>query len=204
LNTQRRKLLRQARQNDAGGLSTQDHDGLLGERLQNLGSPGFPHARSEFDESVGQLLLTERGQLRRRGIALEQIEHGGMIQVRAHHALARDGSVSAGRGCDCCLHDLACQILVKYPAGVGTNFSAGISFGAQPADITAGPDGNLWFTEPGINGIGRITLAGVVTEFSAGISAGASPSGITAGPDGALWFTEPGVNSIGRITPGSR
>jgi hypothetical protein len=30
-----------------------------------------------------------------------------------------------------------------------TEFSAG---------ITAGPDGNLWFTEPGVNGIGRITL----------------------------------------------
>src|SRR5439155_25862858 len=32
-------------------------------------------------------------------------------------------------------------------------------------EIAAGPDGNLWFTEPAPNRIGRITPAGVVTEF---------------------------------------
>ena len=31
--------------------------------------------------------------------------------------------------------------------------------------ITAGPDGNLWFTEPNLERIGRITPAGVVSEF---------------------------------------
>src|SRR5262249_32273324 len=36
---------------------------------------------------------------------------------------------------------------------------------SRPFDITAGPDGNLWFTE-GVGKIGRITLAGVVTEFA--------------------------------------
>ena len=41
--------------------------------------------------------------------------------------------------------------------------------------ITAGPDGNLWFTEFALDRIGRITPAGVVTEFSAGITAGAHP-----------------------------
>src|SRR5262245_5907799 len=30
------------------------------------------------------------------------------------------------------------------PAGVITEFSAGITPGAQPTEITAGPDGNLW------------------------------------------------------------
>ena len=52
-------------------------------------------------------------------------------------------------------------------AQVVTEFSAG----ADAFAITAGPDGNLWFTETGANGIGRITPAGVVTEFSPGISA---------------------------------
>src|SRR6266516_3008942 len=75
-------------------------------------------------------------------------------------------------------------------AQVVTEFSAGISAGAGLANITAGPDGNLWFTEPNIDRIGRITPAGVVTEFSAGITAGARPYDITAGPDGNLWFTE--------------
>ncbi len=57
-------------------------------------------------------------------------------------------------------------------AQVVTEFSAGISAGANPHGITAGPDGNLWFTEETGNRIGRITPLGVVTEFSAGISAG--------------------------------
>src|SRR5215470_14909760 len=82
-----------------------------------------------------------------------------------------------------------------------TEFSAGITAGAGLGGITAGPDGNLWFTEQGIDRIGRITPAGVVTEFGAGITAGAGLGGITAGPDGNLWFTENGGNRIGRITP---
>jgi hypothetical protein len=75
-------------------------------------------------------------------------------------------------------------------AQVTTEFSTGITAGAQPYGITAGPDGNPWFTENGISRIGRITPLGVVTEFSTGIRAFAGPSGITAGPDGNLWFTE--------------
>jgi streptogramin lyase len=84
------------------------------------------------------------------------------------------------------------------PLGGVTEFSAGITAGSYPDAIAAGPDGNLWFTEPEGNRIGRITPAGVVTEFSTGITA--SPGAITAGPDGNLWFTE-GAGRIGRITP---
>jgi virginiamycin B lyase len=64
--------------------------------------------------------------------------------------------------------------------------------------ITTGPDGALWFTDPGNNSIGRITTSGTVTSYTGpGIS---QPDGITTGPDGALWFTNRGNNSIGRIT----
>jgi hypothetical protein len=59
----------------------------------------------------------------------------------------------------------------------------------------------LWFTEDGLNRIGRITPDGVVTEFAEGISANAELTGITAGPDGNLWFTEATGNRIGQITP---
>ena len=76
----------------------------------------------------------------------------------------------------------------------------------QLGDITAGPDGAVWFTEiiPNAqNGnvtitgkIGRITPAGQISEFP--LSSNSYARGITAGPDGNLWFTEPG--KIGRIT----
>ncbi|MHB8146280.1 MAG: Vgb family protein [Vulcanimicrobiaceae bacterium] len=73
---------------------------------------------------------------------------------------------------------------------------------ARPLGITAGPDGNLWFTE--YNGlghkIGRITTGGTITEYSLPTS-DAYPVGITTGPDGNLWFTEQEGNNIGKITP---
>jgi virginiamycin B lyase len=71
---------------------------------------------------------------------------------------------------------------------------------SKPADITAGPDGALWFTENAGNQIGRITTAGVITDEFPIPTTNSQPLGITAGPDGALWFTEGAASKIGRIT----
>jgi virginiamycin B lyase len=71
--------------------------------------------------------------------------------------------------------------------------------GSYPEGITAGPDGNLWFTESSPSKIGRITPTGTITEFS--VTWSSEPQGITAGPDGNIWFTEKSGNRIGRITP---
>ena len=80
--------------------------------------------------------------------------------------------------------------------GVVTTFDSGLS--GRPTSIAAGPDGNLWFTDP--DGIGKITPSGAVTEYSTGITPGARPFGIAAGPDGNLWFTEYLGSRIGKIT----
>ena len=69
---------------------------------------------------------------------------------------------------------------------------------SDPLYITAGADGNLWFTEWAANKIGKITPSGTVTEYTLPTTAG-EPSQITAGPDGNLWFTESG--GVGKITP---
>jgi virginiamycin B lyase len=79
-------------------------------------------------------------------------------------------------------------------------FPTAITAGSGPTNITAGPDGNLWFTEFNIDRVARLNLeTGVVTEFTVP-GAGSGPAGITSGPDGALWFTEAGSGEIGRIT----
>jgi hypothetical protein len=67
---------------------------------------------------------------------------------------------------------------------------------SQPYGITAGPDGNLWFTEQGSDRIGRITPAGMIAEFLLP-NAKSGPIGITTLPDGSLWFTEINANKIG-------
>jgi hypothetical protein len=66
--------------------------------------------------------------------------------------------------------------------------------------ITAGADGNLWFTEYDGSKIGRVTPAGVFTEFPTP-TANSGPKGIAAGPDGNIWFTEYARGEIGKVTP---
>ena len=63
---------------------------------------------------------------------------------------------------------------------------------AGPSGITAGPDGNLWFTEfRTADKIGMINpTTHAITEFRHPHRQLRS-RGITAGPDGNLWFTEP-------------
>jgi virginiamycin B lyase len=83
-------------------------------------------------------------------------------------------------------------------AGKITTYDGVGTVGMGPQSITAGPDGNLWFTNGDYDSIGRITTKGKITLFnSASISA---PYAIAAGSDGALWFTNNTNDSIGRIT----
>ena len=82
-------------------------------------------------------------------------------------------------------------------AGVITEFPVPTA-GSSPRGITAGPDGNLWFTEWLSGKIGRITPAGVISEFTTPTAS--NTHGITTGPDGNLWFTETTGDNIGRIT----
>ena len=97
---------------------------------------------------------------------------------------------------------LACPAAAS--AGV-TEFTSGLMPGGEPADITTGPDGNLWFTQEQ-GAIGSITPTGAITEYLAGLTPGLplgrSPRQITAGPDGALWFTVQGnKDAIARLDP---
>lgn len=80
-----------------------------------------------------------------------------------------------------------------------------VATGSHPVGITSGPDGNMWFTEPDHDKIGKITPDGNVTEYAVPTSGG-HPFEIAAGPDGNVWFTEGNPdgtsgNKIGRLNP---
>ena len=63
--------------------------------------------------------------------------------------------------------------------------------GSDPAGITTGPDGNLWFTEAdAATRSARSTRRPMPSPSSPSPRPTANPAGITAGPDGNLWFTE--------------
>ena len=71
---------------------------------------------------------------------------------------------------------------------------------ASGFDITAGPDGNLWFTETGTGSIGDDQPDDRCHHRVPRPLRGANPVGITAGPDGNIWFTDSGTNAIGVAT----
>jgi virginiamycin B lyase len=84
------------------------------------------------------------------------------------------------------------------PLGTITEFPAP---GSNNAQVRAGADGSLWFTDRA-GKIGRITTDGTITEFNGGMNAGGMPFSIAMGPDGNMWFTDAGTTpAIGMIDP---
>lgn len=97
------------------------------------------------------------------------------------------------------------SILRVTPAGEVSEFSRGLLKGAIPANITAGPDNAMWFTDT-VGRVGRIDANGVIHEFPIGRpirSEGRPPfepsRPIVAGPKQSLWFIA-GPNTIGRMS----
>lgn len=85
------------------------------------------------------------------------------------------------------------------PAGELTEFTLPADSG-YPAKLAVGPDGNVWFTEPLGDRVGRIGSLGQIERFP--LPRGSRPGDIVSGPDGALWFMEEGegIAEIGRMT----
>ncbi|WP_433474608.1 virginiamycin B lyase family protein [Spirillospora sp. CA-142024] len=67
--------------------------------------------------------------------------------------------------------------------------------------IVIGPDGKLWFTEPGAGRVGRIDPAThAVDEYSTPVP-DSMPTGIVTGPDRKLWITETAASNIASVDP---
>ncbi|MGA2471161.1 MAG: hypothetical protein ABSG64_10775 [Solirubrobacteraceae bacterium] len=88
-----------------------------------------------------------------------------------------------------------------YALPLGTIDPHSISGDTNPTAIAVGPDGNLWYTEPGSNSIGEMNPSTFAfTDYPLPTSS-TNVTGITVGPDGNIWFTESGVAQIGEINP---
>lgn len=74
---------------------------------------------------------------------------------------------------------------LKQTPGLHATYTAP-SQEANPTEIVAGPDGNLWLAEADAGAIVRITKDGVFTEFSA-LTTGMKA--LAFGPDGNLWYS---------------
>ncbi len=90
---------------------------------------------------------------------------------------------------------------------LGSTLEFATATGAAPAGIVAGPNGTVWFTEPGKNRIGELipgSRPGVANIVEYDIGTARQPYSLTLGRDGHIWFTERNAYRIGELVPGSR
>jgi virginiamycin B lyase len=73
-----------------------------------------------------------------------------------------------------------------------------VASGMRSRDVTAAPDGAIWFNGQGNGMVGRLDPRDGSYKLI-NLGQGAAPHGIILGPDGALWITEGGQNAIARI-----
>ena len=100
--------------------------------------------------------------------------------------------------------------LVSARAGAAVTASPVVEYplplaSSSPQDITKGPDGNVWFTDPYANAVGDVTPQGTVNEYAMPSTFTGQLNGIATGPDGRIWFTyfnrESGVGAINPSRP---
>lgn len=91
--------------------------------------------------------------------------------------------------------DPATGAVTSYQTPSGGNGSPALG------GIVAGPDGKLWFTEPGVSKVGSIDPATHdIQEYGTPI-ADSRPFGIAAGKDGRLWVTESATSNVASVDP---
>ena len=89
-------------------------------------------------------------------------------------------------------------------AATVTNFDTGNPEG-QPLGIVAGPNGNMWFADPGANSVSQLTPGGTVFPNA---YVGAQGPAQIAFVGGSIWATEGGsalptpASAVTRVTPG--
>ncbi|MDB5073223.1 MAG: hypothetical protein JWM87_4334 [Candidatus Eremiobacteraeota bacterium] len=85
-----------------------------------------------------------------------------------------------------------------WPAPTINEFPT-VTASSNPIGITAGKDGALWFTESGLDKIGRASVNGSVSEYTSPVT-GLGLKGIGVAPDGSIWFAESGTGlNPGRV-----
>lgn len=113
------------------------------------------------------------------------------------------GGITRGPSGDCNLYVVdAGQDCVVRMAMTGQFIVMFLAIGSNPSGIVAGPDGDLWFTETGLNRIGRMSTSGGLPAESVVPSPSTSPEAIAIGPDANIWFTESTGHRIGRVLTG--
>ena len=85
------------------------------------------------------------------------------------------------------------EIVHVTTAGVPTRYAVG----GTPQGVAVGSGGQVGYTDPGTNTVGRIAGGQILPTP---VAPGLDPFGIAFGPDGAYWFAQPFGNDLGRLS----
>ena len=151
--------------------------GLLGQPKSVGGIPMAPNLERAATFVIGAAHVTKIRRIARH--ISRQTRGVRLVVVIALFLLAAASSI-AGPSASATADQSPGQVTVYGDLGID-----------DPTAITAGPDGNLWFTNSGNNSIGSISTSGVVDNYTGGGID--DPDAITVGPDGNLWFTNSGT-----------
>jgi virginiamycin B lyase len=87
---------------------------------------------------------------------------------------------------------------MTVPGHVFTSYPT-YSSSSVPVDITVGADGTLYYTESGIDRIGRINTSGSPVGEYKTLSSNTGLKGIVGSTDGSIWFCESNTSKVGRL-----
>ena len=83
------------------------------------------------------------------------------------------------------------------PITLAEHVIPGATLAARGGEVIRGIGGDIWFTLPNQNALGRVQSDGSIATYP--VTAGSTPLGLTYGPDGRMWFTEPDRMHIGAM-----
>lgn len=152
------------------------------------GNVWFTYGGDGVMPAIGRVVLKEGGG------AVITLFHNGLAAASHPYKIvaAQNGSLwFSDRG------DSTSAIGRVSMSGEINEFSAGIDPEGGVWDIAAGPTGDIWFTDPPGDDVGRVSPQGQITEF--GEDELIDPLYITSGSDGNMWFTY--EDGIGKISP---
>lgn len=109
-------------------------------------------------------------------------------------------SITSGSDGNLWFTETAGKIGRATPTGSITEFTVpdGATGKGRPYGIAAGPDGQVYFTDPGQGRVGRVTPAGAITMFPIPSTTG-DPAGLVAAADGNVYFALRAAGRIGQL-----
>lgn len=174
-------------------------------KLVVKGDPVFGITAASRGSSSGSLVQVRKGTVlvgTAAGVGVKPV--GVKQQVFVPNNGSAPGTVSAYKTPDPTIKPALCALTPNLRETNLVKFAGG-SPGGHPLGLADDTTGDIWFTDDGINALGKYDLATKTIDYHRdGLNAGSSVKWITTDDHGDIWFTDVGTTkAIGMIDPKS-